>query len=165
MEEKLISQADLKAVLCYEPISGMFRWASKRRGVSSQNRPGTVGLDGYRRIRVLGKAYRASRLAWLYVYGVWPQGYVDHIDGDRSHDAISNLRIVDALTNAQNQRRAHRDNQSGQLLGASLSDEGRWVAQITANRKTRHIGTFNTAEEAHQAYLVEKRRVHKGCTI
>jgi len=28
-----------------------------------------------------------------------------------------------------------------------------------------YLGPFKTKEEAHQAYLLEKRRIHEGCTI
>lgn len=41
---------------------------------------GCVDKDGYIQIRLKGKMYPAHRLAWLYVYGEWPQDEIDHIN-------------------------------------------------------------------------------------
>ena len=112
--------------------------------------------------------YMVHRLAWLLFYGRWPNGHIDHINGDPSDNRISNLREASHAVNMQNQRRPHKNSRS-QLLGASL-DTSRtrpnpWRAQITVNGKTKRIGWFKTAEEAHAAYIAVKRMLHEGCTI
>ncbi|MGL9722094.1 HNH endonuclease signature motif containing protein [Symbiopectobacterium sp.] len=51
------------------------------------------------------KRCRAHRLAWIYVYGVEPDGEIDHINGIRSDNRICNFRIVDDKQNARNRRK------------------------------------------------------------
>ena len=119
---------------------------------------------GYRRIPFRGRAVEAHRLAWLYVHGCWPAGVIDHINGDASDNRIENLRDVDRSTNTENQRRARSDNQLG-VLGVRRSKSGRFEARIWVKGKPITIGTFSTAERAHQAYLEKKRELHAGCSI
>lgn len=84
----------LRDVLRYEPETGMFFW---RRNVNNNGgalggRAGSVRDNGHRRIGVFGTRYMEQRLAWLYVYGEWPKGIVQHINNDPSDNRISNLR-------------------------------------------------------------------------
>jgi len=124
---------------------------------------------GYRCIKVLGRLQLAHRLAWLYVHGVWPDHEIDHLNGIRSDNRLGNLRDVSRTTNSENQRRATVGNTSTKLLGATLDDSvyrrKPFKAQIKVNGRSRHLGMFATAEEAHQAYVDAKRQLHEGCTI
>jgi len=87
-----------------------------------------------------------------------PDGDIDHIDGDRSNNKLSNLRIVTRAENMQNQRKAKGNSRIG-LLGVS-ANKGRWMARIKRNGVMRHIGTFDTPQQAHAAYIAEKRVFH-----
>lgn len=127
----------------------------------------TMGSDngkGYLRIRLDGVTYRAHRLVWLWVHGEWPTGEIDHINGVRHDNGIENLRVVDRALNNQNLKRAQRNNRSSGLLGAYRHGK-KWQAQITFGGVSTTLGTFDTAEEAHAAYLEAKRLHHPGCTI
>ena len=64
------------------------------RGGGLHSVAGSVGKSGRRIIKIDGVKYYASRLAWKVVYGVDPQHEIDHIDNDRDHNAINNLRDV-----------------------------------------------------------------------
>jgi hypothetical protein len=103
------------------------------------------------------------RAAWLYVHGKWPNGQIDHINGDRSDNRISNLRDVSHSVNQQNVHRPRRDNASG-FLGVTRQ-KNLWTSQVTVSGKTLHLGLFKTPEEAASAYLEAKRKHHTGCTI
>lgn len=105
----------------------------------------------------------AHRLAWLYVYGEWPKDMIDHVNGDGTFNAISNLREADNTLNKQNQRIPNKNSKS-KLLGAYARKE-KFRSQIMVNRKAIGLGTYETAEEAHQAYLSAKRELHRSCTI
>lgn len=97
--------------------------------------------------------------------GEWPVRHVDHINGCRDDNRWENLREVDNTTNIENRQRANKNSRSG-LLGAHWnSRSGQWDAGIMVARKSRLIGSFDTPEAAHAAYLAEKRKVHKGCTL
>lgn len=162
-----LTAALLRELLHYDPETGVFT-----RKVRTSNRiavgdvAGTLRPDGYTKISVLNKSYLAHRLAWLYVHGEWPKDQVDHRNGIRTDNRIANLRDLSGTLNQQNQRAAHSRNKSSGLLGASWDKrKGKWVAQISSTRTSRHIGYFETAKEAAAAYLEAKRRLHEGCTI
>jgi hypothetical protein len=154
----------LRDVLLYEPTTGIFickkKYANK---ILVGSVVGANHLAGYKQIMLQRTQFLAHRLAWFYVYGCWPKQEIDHIDGNRSNNAISNLRDVDRLTNAQNKRCAQSDNSSG-FLGVHAK-RGRWVADIKVKGKTMRVGTFDTPQEASEAFLNAKRIHHAGCTI
>lgn len=118
---------------------------------------------GYSVLAVDGVLYRAHRLAWFYVTGAWPQGEVDHINGQRADNRFLNLRVVTGAINSQNRRRANGNSRTG-LLGVYPHKTG-FQARIMVSGSRRHLGTFQTAEAAHAAYLAAKRQVHPGNTL
>lgn len=68
--------------------------------------------------------------------------------------------------NMQNQRRARSDNKSSDYLGVSLHKRtGTYTAHIQKGAQQKNLGYFKTQEEAHQAYLDAKRKLHEGCAI
>ena len=75
---------------------------------------------------------------------------VDHINGIKTDNRIENLRWV---TNQQNQW-------NRKSKGYSIRKNGKYVAQIRLNGKGIHIGTYDTEEEARQAYLTKKEELH-----
>jgi hypothetical protein len=142
-------------VLSYDAESGLIRRNGKVVG-------GRMTL-GYLQFSVDGEHQYAHRVAWLLMTGRWPTGQIDHINGDRSDNRRCNLRDVDQSTNMQNMRSAPAGAKSG-VLGASPS-YGRYRACISVDGKFVHIGRFDTAEEAHAAYVSAKRKYHGGCAI
>jgi hypothetical protein len=125
---------------------------------------GSKGKNGYFYIGVLGKKFLSHRLAYLMHYGEMPSCPVDHINGIPTDNRIVNLRAVSQSANMQNMRRATSASSTG-LLGVATTRRSNFVAQIRAGGKRIHIGTFDTAEQAHAAYIAVKRRLHEGCTI
>lgn len=153
----------LRAVIDYSPDSGVFRWRRTLKTAIAGAEAGYITWSGHRRISVLGKRLMAHRLAWLFVHGEMPNGMIDHIDGDGANNRIANLRLATPQLNSENRRKAAADNRSGQL---GVTPVGRkFKATIGSNGKTRHVGTYATAEQAHEAYLQAKRKLHQGCTI
>lgn len=160
----LITKERLDRVLSYDRETGIFTWQVARGRAPAGAVAGTPEM-GYVLIRVDGVQYCAHRLAWLTATGSWPTFEIDHIDGCRSNNSISNLRDAPRAINQQNQKRAQVTN-SCRLLGVSKSDaRGRFRARIFVDGKEQHLGSFSTAEKAHEAYLEAKRKLHKGCTI
>ena len=155
----MIDINELRMRLKYNPDNGEFVWARNIGNVKAGAVAGCVNQKGYRYISVFGRLYRANRLAWIYVHGSEPVGQIDHKDGNRLNNKISNLRDVDGFTNQQNRRLGNK-NSTSKLLGVSFhKGTGKWRAQIT-ERKTIHIGLFNTELEAHNAYLQAKKKIH-----
>jgi hypothetical protein len=139
----------LREVLDYDPETGVFRWKVSACGLAGQEAGSTNGL-GYLRIRVDGKRYVASRLAWLYVHGRWPSDRIDHRDRQRARNPIENLRESTRVQNKANQTR-RKDNLTGfkgvHKVGARY--------QARFGPKAKHLGLFATPEEAHARYVRE----------
>lgn len=144
----------------YDAETGVFRWVVSRPGCSAGSTAGSLSLGGYWVIRLGGKQVRAHRLAWFKVHGVWPDGEIDHINGDRADNRLCNLRVTDRAGNSQNRWSAHRDSSHG-FLGASWNRQHkRWQAKIVANKVRHHLGYFDTAEAASAVYMQAKQRLH-----
>lgn len=134
----------------YNPDTGVFTWRKHpNHKIPAGAVIGTVDKLGYVRARVFGTGFAAHHLAWFYVYGEWPE-LLDHINRKRDDNRISNLRRA---TQAQNI--ANRGGNGPGLKGTTQNkNTGRWKAQIGVNRKNVVLGTFDTQEEAHEAYRV-----------
>jgi len=76
---------------------------------------------------------------------------VDHANGDTLDNRRCNLRLASRAQNARNSK-IHRTNKSGYKGVDFRKRERRWRAQIMFQGKTYHLGYFDTAELAAQAY-------------
>jgi hypothetical protein len=159
------THAEIRAALDYNPLTGIFSWKARPR-IKAGKIAGNVSSCGYLRIGIGGRPsciVQAHRLAWFWMTGEWPRGDIDHINGVRTDNRWANLRDVPRHINLQNQRRARCNSKAG-LLGVAMCRD-RFQAKIQIDGKRTYLGTFNTAIEAHQAYVAVKRRLHSGCTI
>ena len=164
-----LTQERLKELLHYDPETGAFTRAVSRHG--GRHKAGVlVGCPtakGYLRVRIEGELHYLHRLAFLYVTGAWPEGVVDHLDGNNQNNRWGNLRDVPQRVNAENHRRARCDSRS-KLIGAfpcSRSTTGRHYSKIVVRGKVHLLGNYATAEEAHAAYVKAKRELHEGNTL
>ena len=138
----------LRSILHYDPATGIFtRKIGSANQVKVGDATGSQNGKGYLNIKLQSRPFQAHRLAWLYVYGEWPEDQLDHINRNRSDNRISNLREV---TNKQNHQNASKrsDNTSGHPGVSWYKQRSEWRAQITHNYKHIHLGYFNTIEEA-----------------
>lgn len=101
-----LTQKEVQEQLYYEISTGCFY--RKRNDIIDYKKQAGYLHRGYRVIRIKSRQYFAHRLAWLYVYGEFPQHLLDHINGDTKDNSITNLRCVDYRGNASNKKR-HRD--------------------------------------------------------
>jgi hypothetical protein len=147
--------------LSYNEQTGSFEWRKKRRGVQTGVQLGTDNGFGYLRITLLGKSYYAHRLAWFYVHGTWPD-QIDHINGKKSDNRISNLRDVTVQQNNQNKLNAQRNSES-KILGVSWHKKAKkWQAHICIYKERKYLGLFKDVHEAQDAYLKEKEKIKYG---
>jgi hypothetical protein len=155
-----LTQERLKELLHYDPETGVFRWRfSNGKWVKPWDVAGWIHKTGYAIIRVGGKQHKAHRLAWLYVYGVFPEKPLDHINRNKIDNRIGNLREATRSENAQNMDK-HKDNTSG-FMGVSFNKRSqKWVSQIQIQGIKKHLGYFQTPEEAHVAYVNAKATYH-----
>lgn len=159
-----LTAEQLRELLHYDPESGVF---TRKVRVAPHCPPGTVAgnthSEGYVRIKIRGREYLGHRLAFLYMTGAYPENAVDHINGVRSDNRWANLREANHAENMQN-RRVAPDISSTGYLGVTRQDGG-FVARIRVGPKRTYLGRFNTAEEAHSAYVMAKRKFHPYCTL
>lgn len=109
-----------------------------------------INSAGYRVGKIFDQYHRAHRVIWLLHTGKWPLSGIDHIDGIRSNNGISNLREVCQSGNNLN-RAMSRNNTSG-ITGVSWhSSSSRWQATIQVGGVARHLGYFELKRDAHMA--------------
>ena len=177
-----LTAAQLRDLLDYAPTTGHFTWRHRpvamfdgdrrRAGVWNARYAGkTAGGGskvGYWTITVVGHAHWAHRLAILYVTGEWPAYEVDHVNGVKLDNRWDNLRAVDRTVNAQNIRQPLRSKKCGLPLGVHFKGaelRRPFYASIRLNGRGKHLGYFETPDQAHAAYLAAKRAAHQGCSI
>ena len=150
--ESLLDYKELHRLLSYDEETGIFRW---RTQLSSKGIIGSVaGYSAeYITITIYGKKYTASRLAWLYVYGEWPELLIDHIDRNKHNNAIDNLQEITNQKNVCNSDRV--DKAKGYCF-----DNGKYQSSISVNGKRIRLGRFDT-EEASIAYVNAKEKYRK----
>jgi hypothetical protein len=158
---ELLRAEEVRSLLCYDADSGLFVWRVGRGNVLAGTAAGGIRFDGYLSIAIRRRHYMAHRLAWLYVHGHWPSGEIDHLNGVRSDNRLSNLRDVSRTTNSENFRGPKSNNKCG-FLGVSLHKKtGRWHAKIIVNGRLLSLRYHDTPEAAHAVYLAasaEERR-------
>lgn len=160
----MITPARLREVLDYDKLTGEFTWRIQLGSQAIVGQvAGTTSLRGYVEIVVDGKSYRANRLAFLHINGVWPSGDADHKSGVKSDNSWDNLRDVSHRANGENRVRANSNSKLG-VLGVTQVGE-KFYPRIRVAGRLIHLGTFDTVESAHSAYLSAKRERHAGCLI
>lgn len=150
----MITQEELKATLHYDEETGAFTWAiGRRKGLEA----GCLYQGGNRVIKIKGKRFMTSHLAWLYVHGEMPERMRCLKANDYS---IANLREFDQSRIRQDQRNPRIGSKSG-LLGVTWdARKNKWKATITAGGKKLHIGMYKDKYQAHAAYLDAKKKYH-----
>ena len=144
----MITQKQLKKLLHYNHNTGIFtRIKRTSNSVKVGDIAGWNDSNGYIKISVQNKSYRAHRLAWLYMTGKWPKDKIDHINHICDDNRWVNLREA---TNQENNKNASlsKANTSG-ISGVSWDKQAdKWRAQIGANSKSVRLGLFVDKFEA-----------------
>ena len=155
----------LRALLRYEPETGLLFWKVRDLSIfrgdvracnswnakmSGKEAFTATNNHGYRAGAVFGKTYLAHRMIWLMVHGSLPDLQIDHKNGKRADNRISNLRLASNLENHRNQK-LPSTNTSGVIGVFQEKRTGNWVARIGADGQSRHLGTFTDKEDAAAA--------------
>lgn len=127
----------------YEAVIAAGRWHSYRCRR-------TVYVS--RNITVNGKPTTQALHTFLTGYRM-----TDHINGDGLDNRRANLREANHSLNGANRRVGV--NSSTGLKGVWLTESGRYTAAIKAGGKRRHLGRFDTADEAAAAYDAAAREL------
>lgn len=154
-----LTAAWFRANMDYDSSTGVFSWSKpgfgRTVGKIVGSRLWSKGKS-YLTMKVAGEIYYAHRLAWLHHYGEWPDGFVDHIDEDRTNNAIENLRLA---TPSQNAARRPTKRSISPSRGVFPHGTG-YVARLHFNNKRHYLGYFSTVEAAQAAYEAKAREIH-----
>ena len=153
MATEILTQERLKELMHYDADTGVFTRRNTKRKARALNG------NKYCHCRIDGTLYKAHRLAWLYVYGVWPTYYIDHINRNCFDNRIVNLREATPSQNMQN--RARRTGNSSGYLGIVWSQERkRWRARISVDGKQHWLGFFTDLDAAVAARIAAEAVHH-----
>jgi len=112
---------------------------------------GTITPRGYRTVCLTwdGKIphWQQHRIVWAMHYGQWPTKSLDHIDGNKANNAITNLREVTAQENMRN-RRIQKNNTSGHVGVRWNKVESKWQAEIRVSGISIYLGLYPDIEDA-----------------
>jgi hypothetical protein len=159
--KKLPSKDRVRELLDYNQETGDFTWRVKvAQRCPAGSKAGTK-CSRYMTVSIDKKIYFLHRIAWLHATGEDPgELFIDHIDGNPINNSFSNLRIATFSQNMRNCKKP-KQNKSG-LKGAYFVKRlGKYRSCIRVLGKTLNLGCFETAEEAHAAYI-NAARTHYG---
>ena len=152
-----LNAVQVRELLDYDPATGFLTWKTRPNDgrwnkLFAGRRAGSMGGRGYRQLSVYDKSYREHRIIWLWMTGDWPVDEIDHINGSRDDNRWENLREATRVENMQNLK-------LGITCGA-IWDKNmkKWKAQIVFRSNTIFLGYYDSAEEAHQVYVVSKQK-------
>ena len=140
--------------VAYEPTTGIFTFLLTRpgKGGKAGERAGSKTRYGYRMISVKGFACFEHRLAWLFGHGELPPDdmTIDHINGVRDDNRLSNLRLATMRQNSQN---ARPKGKSSAYKGVSYDTRtGKWVSTIRVEGRHTFLGYHASEIDAARAY-------------
>lgn len=152
-QEPNVSPAAIRLLFNYNSELGeLSRKVNYGRGIV-----GTV-INGDK-VMINGQSYATSRVIWCHYYGEWPplDMFVDHKDRRHGLNRIDNLRLASPTQNQHNKAG------SGQYAkGVTWRDRKikPWQAKIRVNGDRLHLGSFETQEEAAEAYRQAATKYH-----
>lgn len=172
----------INETLTYDPQTGDLFWKERplshfknRRGQVFFNRKFAGKVAGHKHIDKTGRptaivirGHFGGKDMWLLahriIYAIMgvtiPDGMeIDHKNMDPWDNRWDNLRLATTAQNQANrpgQKRTHPDH-IGLPKGVTKYFR-KYKAQIALGGKKRHIGLYNTPEEAGQAYMEEARK-------
>lgn len=167
----------LHECFCLDAQTGELRWRERPRrhfasdrGWAGTNKRQTGKLAGATDkgtgYRVIGISVNGKFVAWQYhrivfamVHGRWPNGSVDHIDGDPLNNRPANLRECSHEENMRNQgtKATKRTKLKGAFWHARIQ---KWQSAICVAYKQVHLGYHDSEEAAHDAYVAAAARLH-----
>ena len=148
-----------------KPETGDLTWRHRPfalRQWNTQN-AGKLALScisrGYRKGSINGVQVQAHRVIWAMMTGEWPSLQIDHVNGRKSDNRWTNLRLA---TSSQNAANTGARPGSSRFKGVSWdASRSKWIATIrTENSVKVNLGRFDLEADAAAAYDVAAAQMH-----
>lgn len=158
---------ELRQLLDYDPATGVLTWKARsgddretrRFNTNFAGRPANCKFtSGYMRVCIRREGFLAHRVAWAISHGSWPETPIDHINGVKSDNRLSNLRQATPAQNAKN-RTLNKNNRSGCSGVVWRERHQHWQANIRSAGKTIHLGVFSAKFDAILARLLAEKEL------
>lgn len=109
------------------------------------------------------KTFRVNVLVWDYFGYKDRKGHeVDHIDGDKTNNIISNLQLLSGRENTA--KYWSKIQKHSKYVGITFhNNNNKWLSRIFINNKREHLGYYNCETSAYFAYL-RRLKCHKDIT-
>ena len=159
---KKLTQERLKESLQYNLKTGIF---TRKVSICSAKKGDLAGsvMHGYLQTRVAGTAYLNHRLAWLYIYGYFPENNIDHINRNKKDNRIENLREVSHTCNLRNTGNP-KNNTSGVKGVCRYKTTNKWKAFIKTDGEEKYLGVYENFCNAVCARLAGEQCLNwEGC--
>jgi hypothetical protein len=165
-----ITAAQLRAIFNYNPETGELFWKARTPDMFAEGSLGRAAVckswntkfagkkafsddrKGYYQTPLYGRVYRTHRIIWVLQTGQWPSEHIDHADGNGKNNRFGNLREATKAQNAFNAK-TRVDSETGLKGAAPTKSKKKFVGYIRNSGRKTYLGTFNTPEEAHAAYV------------
>ena len=145
----------LRELMHYEPLTGHFTWRINSAVAKPGQRAGGGHSLGYRAVGLDYKKYLEHVLAYLYMTGEWPAGEVDHINGDKTDNRWSNLRLATRSQNGHN-KGLHPRSSTG--ISGVNKHGNKFRARIWDNGVVIDLGCFASLEAAAKARAAAEKK-------
>ncbi len=160
-KQKELPISYLKECFEYNPLTGELTWKARPASHFENSKNGDAGFNarfagtvagcvmarGYVWITLCGRSHYAQRIAWAIYYGKYPDGIIDHDNGDRADNRIANLVESTSEKNSRNQK-LRSTNTTGQMGVFLRKDTGKYRSFIQEGGKRIWLGSHDSYEEA-----------------
>lgn len=136
----------------YDPVTGNLYYNNPVHKGLKGKVAGSRHSQGYWQVNLGHWTYLAHRVAWLLTHKEWPKSDLDHIDGDRQNNKLSNLRLCNSTTNAQNLKSRTGSSKYKGVHKVKGKPTNPYQTYIQILGKRKHIGYFSCEVEAAKAY-------------
>lgn len=154
-----VTQEQLRELFTLDPDEGVFRYRVNRVRSKAGSVAGSIHHKGWRSIMINQRRYQEHHLVWLYVHGEWPVHEIDHVNGVRDDNRLSNLREADAFQQVMNCARP-RTNTSGVKNVHFDRLSCKFKVYVKCRGKRVFVGSFPTLHEASEAATNARDRLH-----
>lgn len=142
----------LLSLLDYDPDTGILTWKPREDVRWNKRYAGRQAFScvsrGYHTGTIFGVHYKAARVIWKLVHGSDPE-VLDHIDGDKTNNRLSNLRNVTQSDNTKN-RANYKNNTSGYPGVSWVVRLQKWQVTSGGSKNRKYHGVYADLEEAIQ---------------